>query len=667
MMASDAAESSKLVCRRCKQTFISSVRFCPEDGMLLVHATANPMIGSIVSGLYKIESVLGRGGTSIIYGARHAVMDRQVAIKMLLWSGDAVHDEKKIGRFHQEARMTSRLNHPNIATLYDFGTSAEGHPYLVMEYLDGDSLDTLIRTTGAIEIVRAVRLFIQVCEAIEHAHQKGVIHRDLKPSNVLVNLTDSGQEFVKVVDFGLAEIMPTGQPSDRHALASGPVFGSPLYMSPEQCLNKNFDSRSDVYAMGVMMFQALTGRLPFVGDTLVEVMTKHISKAAPTMASVKSQLVFPEALEAIVQQALRKAPSQRQLSMAKLQEQLMPLLKTVMDRETLLINEIRLLIVDDNEVIVEAIKHLIFKFEDVTVVGVATNGKDAVSLASDLKPDIVLMDLEMPEMDGLEAALLIKSSFPRSHVVMMASHDNAQDIINTFRAGADGFILKKFDNNTLPLAFRAVMQGATWLDPSISSNVLNIYRQSAAEIMDRAAAGPAAERGRNAPDDVSITLSLAESLVREQRFEEAESLYRILLAVLEKTKGPTNPEILKVTLPLADVYRLQNKLAQAEPLLFRSLELQTQLLGPTHTSLSLTLEKIGDLFALKESYAEAERYFHNAYSIAENSDPPERICIAIVCTKLADVYTKQQKFGQADHFRQVAGKERQKSESIVQN
>ncbi len=660
MMANDAAESSKLVCRRCKQTFISSVRFCPDDGMLLVHATTNPMIGSTVSGLYKIESVLGRGGTSIIYGARHELMDRQVAIKMLLWSGDALHDEKKVGRFHQEARMTSRLNHPNIATLYDFGTSVEGQPYLVMEYLEGESLDSLIKTAGVIELTRAVKLFVQICDAIEHAHQKGVIHRDLKPSNVLVSRTESGEESVKVVDFGIAEIMPTGQPSASHGLANGSVFGSPLYMSPEQCLNKSIDSRCDIYSMGVTMFQALTGRLPFIGDTLVEVMTKHISKAAPKLASVNARLVVPETLEAIVQQALRKVPSQRQLSMAKLKEQLMPLLRTVPERETLLINEIGLLIVDDNEVIVEAIKHLVYKFDDVMVVGVARNGRDAVSLASELKPDIVLMDLEMPEIDGLEAALLIKKNVPQSHLIMMASHDNEQDIINSFRAGADGFILKKFESNTLPLAFRAVMHGSTWLDPSISSNVLNIYRQSAPEIMDRAAAVPATEARKDAPDDVSFALSLAASFVTEQKFEAAESLYRLSLAVLEKTKGPSNPEILKATLPLADLYRVQDKLAQAEPLLFRSLELQTQSLGSNHTSLSLTLEKIGDLCALKESYAEAERYLHSAYSIRETSNPSEHVAIAIVCAKLADVYTKQEKFGQADHFIQVARKERAK-------
>lgn len=659
--AQDAANSAKLVCLSCKQTFISDLKVCPEDGTLLVHSTAETAIGSLLSGLYEIESVIGRGGTSLIYRARHQLMDRQVAIKMLLWSGDALHDEKKIRRFQQEARMTSRLNHPNIATLYDFGVSPQGQPYLVMEYLEGTSLESMVKEHGRVEPVRAAKMFAQICDAIEHAHQKGVVHRDLKPSNVLVVAGENGEELVKVLDFGIGELMPNSHQDTLNLGTSGQVFGSPLYMSPEQCLNKNIDSRCDIYGMGVTMFEVLTGRLPFIGNTLVEVMTKHISAPPPKLGSVCPDVVYPETLEAAVQQTLRKSPAQRQQSMAKLKEQLLPLIASTAERDTLLLTEIRLLIAEDNDVISEAIKHVLYKFEDVRVVGVAQDGSEALTMAAQLSPDIVLMDLEMPRVDGLEATRLIKEQFPKTHIIVMSSHENEQDIINAFRAGAQGFILKKFDNNRLPLALRAVVQGSTWLDPSVSSNVLEIYRQSAPDIMERAAARPLIQERKDAPDDISFVMTLAESYAQEERYEEAQALYRVALAVLEKIKGASNPEILKVIMCLADAYFSQNKLMQAEPLFFRALEVQTQILGPDHPSLAYTLEKIGEMFARQENYADAERFFYGAYSIREKAKPPEHMAIASVCAKLAEVYTKQQKLGQADHYLQVARRERAKT------
>lgn len=676
MTGSDAADTAKLVCLTCKQSYLSSLRVCPEDGTLLVHSMAETIIGSKLSGLYTIEGILGRGGTSIIYGARHELMDRRVAIKMLLWSGDALHDEKKIRRFQQEARMTSRLNHPNIATLYDFGVSPQGQPYLVMELLDGTSLESIIKDNGPLDPQRAVKLFVQICDAIEHAHEKGVIHRDLKPSNVIVLSSANGDETAKVVDFGIAEVMPTGKQDTVSLGQSAQVFGSPLYMAPEQCLNKNIDSRCDIYGMGVLMFEALTGRLPFVGDTLVEVMTKHISAPPPKMASVRDDLNIPDSLEAAVQQSLRKIPAQRQVSMSKLREQLIPLITTPAEREKLVLKEIKVLLVDDNDVIIEGIKHLLYKFEDVRVIGIAQNGKEAIALAAELSPDIVLMDLEMPEMDGFEATELLKAQSTQVRVILMSSHESEQDIINAFRSGAQGFLLKNFDSNRLPLALRAVSQGATWLDPSISSNVLEIYRQSAPEIMERAAAPPPGQSRKDAADDISFVMQLAQSFAEEERYEEAQALYRVALVVLEKIKGASNPEILKVIISLADAYFAQNMLVQAEPLFFRSLEMQTQILGADHPTIAYTLEKIGEIFARQENYADAERFFYGAYSIREKTEPPDHLATATVCAKLAEVYTKQEKFGQADHYLQVARRERAKkssattsaaNQSVVQN
>jgi tetratricopeptide (TPR) repeat protein len=266
-------------------------------------------------------------------------------------------------------------------------------------------------------------------------------------------------------------------------------------------------------------------------------------------------------------------------------------------------------------------------------------------------------------MDGIEATKLLKQKLPKSHVVMMSSHQNEKDIVAALRAGAEGYILKKFENNSLPLAVRAVVQGTTWLDPGINSSVLDFYRQSAPDIVERAGRVPAKSRKEGA-DDISFVISLADLFVHDEKYEEAEALYRTCLTLIEKVKNASHPDLLKVVMKLAECYFAQEKHLQAEPLFFQALEIQTQTLGPEHIDAAVTLENIADLFQRQARYAEAERFYYWALSIREKVQPPDYLSAADTCAKLAEIYRQEQKFGQAEQFAELARRKQARARAL---
>lgn len=251
----------------------------------------------------------------MVYKARHGLMDRIVAIKML--QAQLVSDQLSVARFHQESKAASRINHPHVITIYDFGISPQGLPYIVMDYLAGDPLSDAIRENGQIGVDRTLKIAIQTCDALAHAHKQGVVHRDLKPGNIVLTTFNEDKDYVKVVDFGVAKLMNQGDGGQRLTQA-GEVCGSPVYMSPEQCMGQELDSRSDIYSMGIVLYETLTGKLPILGKTMVDTMSKHCSEMPPSFKVSRPDLYIPERLEAIIFKALAKNPADRQQSMDEL-------------------------------------------------------------------------------------------------------------------------------------------------------------------------------------------------------------------------------------------------------------------------------------------------------------------------------------------------------------
>lgn len=304
------------VCPECTSNFSDEVSACPHDGSELTVKSTEVKPGQVFAGQYEIISVLGRGGMSIVYRARHRLMDRLVAIKLLQGETDNVAVE----RFKQEAKAASSLNHPNIIGIYDFGI-IDNQPYLVMDCLEGKTLGDILDDEVVLSLDRSVSLFRQACYGLEHAHKNGIVHRDLKPGNLCLVKDENGKEMLKIVDFGIAKLV--GHTSGQLNLTqTGEIFGSPLYMSPEQCMAKPLDIRSDIYSLGCVMYECLTGRPPLRGDTAYETMTMHVSKTPDSFNTVAPNLSINPSLEAIIFRCLEKKPDDRYQSVSEILQDL---------------------------------------------------------------------------------------------------------------------------------------------------------------------------------------------------------------------------------------------------------------------------------------------------------------------------------------------------------
>ena len=302
------------LCLMCNfQTAAEEQDLCPRDGSSMVTVGDDPLLGMVIEGRYKVSSVIGQGSAGTVYLAVQELIGREVAIKVL--HDHLVSDEEFIKRFTQEAKASSRLSHPNIITIYDFGVLEKGNrPYIAMDLLRGTTLSNLITERHHLSVEEALPICKQVCGALAEAHRQGVVHRDIKPENIVL-VERSGQKlFPIVVDFGIARLLQEDASLGR-ITRSGTVCGSPTYMSPEQCTSSKVDQRSDIYSLGIVIYEMLTGIVPFESDELVKVMAMHLSQLPVSINSVNPDLHFPSRLEAVVARALTKHPDQRYQSM----------------------------------------------------------------------------------------------------------------------------------------------------------------------------------------------------------------------------------------------------------------------------------------------------------------------------------------------------------------
>jgi eukaryotic-like serine/threonine-protein kinase len=245
------------------QPFDAQQSKCEDDGSDLILSLP---IGRLVANRYRLERLIGKGGMGAVYKAQDLTLNRPVAIKILIEG--KLHSDLWLKRVYREGKAAARLNHPNIISTYDFGVSDAGVAYLVMEFVAGETLRTAL-SRGPITPANAATWFDQLLSAVEAAHRAGIIHRDLKPENVLIGSDSSGSPVVKVLDFGIAKMLFDDQDASELTLP-GSVLGSIQYMSPEQVSGQPVDARSDIFSIGVMIYETLTGRLPFSGNTYTE-------------------------------------------------------------------------------------------------------------------------------------------------------------------------------------------------------------------------------------------------------------------------------------------------------------------------------------------------------------------------------------------------------------
>ncbi len=275
--------------------------------------------GTLLAGRYTIQSVISNGGMSVVYDAKDDSTQTRVAIKMM--HNNLMSSRESVARFRQEAAATSSLSHANLVRVHDTGLTEQGQPYLVMDYLEGINLQQFLDSVPQNSKSKTlIQVFCQVCDALQEAHSKGIIHRDLKPSNIMLVTNERGEPTVKLVDFGIAILISS---TLGHQPKSATTFGTPAFMSPEQCTGKDMDARSDIYSLGCVMYQSFSGTQVFNGDSVYEVFYRHICEIPSRVPFEQIRSSIAPELEHVIFQCLEKDPTNRPESAKVVKEQLM--------------------------------------------------------------------------------------------------------------------------------------------------------------------------------------------------------------------------------------------------------------------------------------------------------------------------------------------------------
>jgi serine/threonine protein kinase len=316
-----------VLCPSCHADAGDHSTYCPACGTIVVRPGVNDEhIGQVLQGKYKVEALIGEGGMGKVYRARQTVLDKPVVLKVLRSS--LLSDERTVARFQREAKAASRLNHPNSISILDFGQDARsGALYIAMEYVAGKDLHQVLSREWPLPEARVVKIVVQVLSALADAHGAGVIHRDLKPENIMVE-NRRGEDVVKVLDFGIAKIQDASGEEGPALTRAGFVCGTPEYMSPEQARGGPIDSRSDLYAVGVILYQLTTGVLPFESDSAVGFATKHLTAEPPPPSRRRPDARISQGLERVILKALAKDPNDRPQTADAFRTELQGLLET---------------------------------------------------------------------------------------------------------------------------------------------------------------------------------------------------------------------------------------------------------------------------------------------------------------------------------------------------
>jgi serine/threonine protein kinase len=308
------------VCPQCGGEYETGDRFCPKDGSpLRPKSGGDPLVGRVIADRYLILAQIGQGGMGRVYLAEHVKMNRQCAIKVM--NPSLIHDTESAARFAREVSNAARILHSNVAAVFDYG-EADKIIYLVMEYVDGESLSAIVAREGALDPRRAIDIARQVADGLAAAHDLGIVHRDLKLDNVIVSRNRAGREIPKVVDFGIAKAL-SDMPEDA-LTRSGLVIGTPEYMSPEQLLGDPVDARADIYSLGCMLYQMLTGEQAFAAESREQMIRRRLHEPPPHVRDVLPDL--PRRLDTLIVHMLARSPAERLASAAEARDALDPAL-----------------------------------------------------------------------------------------------------------------------------------------------------------------------------------------------------------------------------------------------------------------------------------------------------------------------------------------------------
>src|SRR5690606_37467502 len=425
------------------------------------------MLGKTLLNRYHITDHLGDGSTATVFKAVDLRLGRPVALKILL---PHVRSSTR-SRFFQEAKSAAQLNHPNIMAIYDLVEDYE-QPFLVVEYVEGVPLADYIPSMPDV----VVDLGYQIAMALDYAHERQIIHRDIKPANIQV----TPQKQVKIMDLGLA--LPR---EATRVTAEGMIIGTPAYLSPEQAQGHPLDPRTDIYSLGIVLYEMVTGQLPFDADDISALLLQQVRQPPPPPRLIAPNL--PVGLEMVILKALEKHPSRRFQSSRIMAEALQDSLKAPLTPDAPTSTKrpagltevaqkpqpvVRLVLADDHSVLRKALVSSLDTRPEFAVVGEASNGDEALEQTLELSPDVLVLDLNMPGKGGLDILPVIREQAPQVKVLVLTGREESGYIVRALRAGANGYILKSADENELVDAIIKVNQGHLVLGHGVTEKVV---------------------------------------------------------------------------------------------------------------------------------------------------------------------------------------------------
>lgn len=584
---------------------------------------------------------------SSVYKAKHTLMDRMVAIKILVAS-----DVPSLKRFQLEAKLVSSLKHHNIVTVYDFGVSFKGQPYLVMDYLEGSNLADEIRKEARLDLVRATWIFCQACDALNLAHKRDLIHRDLKPSNFMLVDEEQHDDVVKLVDFGIAKHMTMPVSETAQLTQAGQVLGSPLYMSPEQCVGNRLDARSDIYSLGCVMYETLTGKPPLVGTDVFDTIQRHIHETPRSFASVDPELIsIPEQIEKIVLKCLQLDPADRYQTILELWTDL------------------------------ELFRNTLRPAKNATQTGIP-----AISQAQ-----IITSNAIRSVTPSLEKATALPARFPWSPVIAAVSTavaaalmfyffypktatDHANSTVPDWRVINDKGE-QEFSQGHYPAAQKLFKEACTLAesfdseDPryAISLNNLgNVYFKEdfypeAERSIKKALAIREEIFGKNGLPVADSMNDLAMVYFAENKTAQAEPLLNKALSIRKASTGVESVEYADSLKAMAAIYNKTGRVDQAMKLLQTALAIRKKQLGPNSPDVAETKNSLAMDYQIKGDWKRARELYKDAQTILSNSVGADHPLVSDSLVGLGSIAFLQNKFDQSEKLFNQALKIRQQS------
>lgn len=659
------AGNQKKICVACSKEYVGELTVCPADGTTLTPLKETDLVGSVLGDRYEILELIGDGAMGQVYKAKHRLLKRVVAVKMMhpnLVSGAAA-----LKRFQKEAEMASALNHPNILTVYDFGVTDGGVPYLVMAFLEGTSLAEQIAGGAKLELKRSVHIFKQVSLGLAHAHENGVVHRDLKPSNIMLVQLDHDPDFVKILDFGIAKLLTPTEGETDNLTRTGEVFGSPPYMSPEQCRALPVDARCDIYSLGCVMYRTISGKQPITGHDLIEYLYKHVNETPEAFSIVCPELNIPADLEAIIFKAMAKQPDDRFQSMGELREALDQAYQGIpgdsLTRTDIPRLEIPVVELNEPEetapLQVKAaesepsnltssvtssansnIQTKIAANKKVVPIAIGVVAVLAISFAlsqsfGGSKGDSEIEKLQLEaQTDYNKGAYALAKQKIRASIKLAEKTNSPKNAGNRYLLGMIQYAQGEYDESQSNLETARSLYSANGNDPQRiaeceafigrAETALGQYKDAEKDLRHslelRTKMG-----GKNSYAMADSLTGLGYLYMRQGKIQDAIKELKSALDLTEKERGPDSQSTASALNDLGQAYQLANNYKAAEPLYKRALAIRKNKLDGNSPFIADSYNCLGALYASTGRLAEAKLYYEQALAIQQRtllaSDP----------------------------------------------